>query len=129
MLLSSKVVNVPAVPSYLLVCKRLENIGDNINHLSIYLKKSKADVSGLKGAFDQILAELDKGIRFLLGNAKGVFQKTEEGKIKSLRKHISQVRDRAVHDYMEDTLRFLINIEEELVNISFFSQLARENLV
>ena len=40
-LYSSKIKNISLIPAYFLISKRLENIGDNINHLSEHLHKNK----------------------------------------------------------------------------------------
>lgn len=128
-LVSSKITNISAVPSYLLISKRLENIGDNVNHLCIYLEKSKSKQQNLKNIFNEIISELNRSIRFLISGSVKVFEKTENEKITGLTKSILQIKDRAIHDYLEDTLRYLINIEEEIVNISFFNQLISKDII
>ena len=128
-LLSSKIINVSSIPSYLLISKRLENIGDNINHLCIYLEKSKSKQQNLKNVFHEIILEVNRSIRFLISGNVKVFEKMESEKITGLTKSILQIKDRAIQDYLEDTLRYLINIEEEIVNISFFNQLISKDII
>jgi phosphate uptake regulator len=128
-LVSSKIVNISAVPSYLLISKRLENIGDNINHLCIYLEKSKSRQQNLRQIFQDLIQELNRSIRFLIGENIKVFEKMENDKFNELKKSILQIKDRAIQDYLDDTLRYTINIEEELVNISFFNRLISKDII
>ena len=44
LLVSSNIKNPILIPSYFLIAKKLENIGDNINHLSNYLVKNNLSV-------------------------------------------------------------------------------------
>ncbi|MBU0615357.1 MAG: AbrB/MazE/SpoVT family DNA-binding domain-containing protein [Nanoarchaeota archaeon] len=128
-LISSGIVNVSSIPSYLLICKRLENMGDGINHLAEYLDRTRVEIKGIKHVFDSMSASLKLSIQFLLNMQKKVYSKTPPETIKVLRQSIFSIKDRAIQDYLDDMLRFLINIEEETVNISFFNQLiAKGNL-
>jgi phosphate uptake regulator len=122
-LVSSKITNISTVPSYLLISKKLENIGDKVYHLCIYMNKSKTKQQKIKEILNEIIQEMNRSIRILIGNNIDVFEKGDEKKFLELKKTILHIDDRAIQDYLIDSLRYLINIEEEIVNISFIKQL------
>ena len=41
--------------------------------------------------------------------------------------HIYKIKDNTILDYLEDVIRFIIDIEEEIVNISFYNKLIKED--
>ncbi|MBU1604737.1 MAG: AbrB/MazE/SpoVT family DNA-binding domain-containing protein, partial [Nanoarchaeota archaeon] len=65
-LYSSKIRNVSLIPAYFLIGKKLENIGDNINHLSEYLHKSKINFENKKEILNFIKIELNKSIIYFM---------------------------------------------------------------
>ncbi len=124
---SSKINNISLIPSYFLISKRLENIGDSLYYLSKYLYKNKVKFMK-KNFLSLILKELDRSARYLIAKNKGVFVK-EEAKFKEALKDISLCEDKEVASYLKDILRYLIDIQEEIVNLSFYHKLISKEIL
>lgn len=123
---SSKINNVSLVPSYFLIGKRLENVGDNINHLSGYLNKRIAEFDSKKEILTFIKTQIERSINYLLKDKKIIFEKVTATDIKKINKLIFKIKDDTIRYHLQEMLRFMINIEEEIVNISFYSKLIKE---
>ena len=126
---SSGIKHVSLIPSYFLIGKRLENIADNINHLAEYLYRAKSDMKKNKGTMDSIRGCLNLSILHLMQKLPKSFEKTDLSKIKEMHWSIEKVKDRKIADYLEDVVRYLIDIEEEIVNISFYNKLIKDGLL
>ena len=124
---SSKIKNISLVPPYFLISKKLENIGDNINHLSDYLQKNRDNFEHKKEILHFIKNEIHRSIRNIINNFSEDFQKADSEKLKAIYGHIYKIKDNTILDYLEDVIRFIIDIEEEIVNISFYNKLIKEN--
>ena len=124
---SSKIDNVSHIPSYFLIGKRLENIGDNIYHLSGYLMKNKADFENKKLILEFIMDELGRSVKYINSKSEKIFEKISQDSLRKVYDAISKIKDKTVSSYLEDSIRYLADIEEEIVNISFYNQLIHEN--
>lgn len=106
------------VPPYFLIAKRLENIGDNINRLAQHLDERRAGTN--IEILSAIKSEIDASLRALL-QKKGIFR-VNKG-LKALEEKILLEKDRTVRIYLRETVRLIIDVQEEIVNISFFKSL------
>jgi len=120
---SSKIKNVSLIPSYFLMGKRLEHIGDNINHLAKYIVKTKGDFLQKKQIFETFKTELKRSLKYFLGKKSENFKKLDLEGFKKLSKAIKNVNDAAIKVYLSEILRYIMDVQEELVNMSFYSKL------
>jgi phosphate uptake regulator len=125
-LYSSKINNVSLIPAYFLISKRLENVGDNLNHLAEYLHEKKLCFGVNREILEFIKLELDRSVSYMLGKQTHIFEKVGSEKLEVIENMLSKMQDRIVMNYIEDAVRYIIDIEEELVNISFYNKLFSE---
>lgn len=126
-LVSSKIKNISLIPSYFLISKRLENIGDNIFNLSKHLRKENSKISERKEILSTIGEELGRCIKSL--NNSSSFSKIQEKNLKEIKSKIEKISDELTKNYLKEIFRYLIDIQEEIVNISFFNSLIKQNLL
>jgi len=124
---SSKIKNVSLIPSYFLIAKRLENIGDDINHLSDYIYGKKRSLANNKKILNFIKNEINKAIDCLLMERPKKFIKASKEKILEMKKIITEMENKIISKYFEDMIRYVTDIQEEVVNISFYKKLISEN--
>src|SRR3989344_1087157 len=128
-LYSSKIKNVSLIPDYFLISKRLENIGDSINHLSEYLHKTKVKFENKKEILNFVKTELDRSITHIMGSPPKIFEKIDFDNLRIINNYISKLKDKTIQNYLEDIIRYVVDIEEEIVNISFYNQLIHEGVL
>ncbi len=128
-LLSSNIKNASLIPSYFLMSKKLENIADNIMYLSEYLHTSKSTFKHRKEIFDFIHNALLKQSNYLNGKQKGMFKKIEEDSRLNTIGLISSVKDVKISTYLNEILVFITDIDQEIVNISFYQKLITEGVL
>ncbi len=128
-LYSSKIRNVSLIPAYFLIAKRLENIGDNINHLSEYLHKTKVNFENKKEILNFIKNEFDRSIKYIMSCSSKIFEKINVKNLKMINYSISKLKNKTIQNYLEDIIRYIVDIEEEIVNISFYKQLIHNNFL
>ncbi len=126
---SSGITNIVLVPSYFRISKRLENIADNINHISEYMHGNKASPEGSKEVLRFIKGELSRSINMLIGKQNKIFEKINADKIKEICSIVSKIKDKLILNYLEDIVRYVVDTEEEIVNITFYSSLIKENII
>ncbi|MBD3164502.1 hypothetical protein GF323_04830 [Candidatus Woesearchaeota archaeon] len=127
-LLSSRIRNVSLIPSYFLISKKLENIGDNINHLCEYLHKCRKSISQEK-LLELVKKELNRSTKHLLAASDNVFRKISNAEIAGIKKKLAEINDKAISDYLEDIIRFTVDIEEEIINISFYRKMIKDSIL
>ena len=123
---SSKIKNVSLIPAYFLISKRLENIGDNINHLSEYLHKTKVKFENKNEILNFAKTELNRSISYFMSKSTNIFQKINVDNLRIINDYILKSKDKTIQNYLEDIIRYVVDIEEEIVNISFYNQLIHE---
>ena len=126
---SSHIRNVSLIPSYFLIGKKLENIGDNISSLAVYLSKNNVSFEHKKEILDFIKNEINRSAKHILQDFPKDFEKADNTKLKALRDHILQIKEGTILDYLRDTLRYTVDIEEEIVNMSFYTTLIKQNVL
>jgi len=128
-LLSSNIKNIYYLTSYLLISKKLENIGDSINNLSLYLSKNQSKIKEIKKILLFFKESINSGINFFMNKEKKSFTKTDKEAIRNIGNEIEKLKDLNVIKHLDDILRFLVDVEEELTNISFYDKLISEGVL
>jgi phosphate uptake regulator len=127
---SSGIGNVSLVPSYFLIGKRLENIGDSCYYLAEHMKKNKVVLNkNKKGILEFVRKELVRSIDYLIGEKKKGFDKISRDEHKEIQKHVSGIQDKVVEGHIGDLVRLIRDLEEEIVNVSFYKGLIREKFL
>ena len=126
---SSEIHNILLIPSYFLVCKKLENIGDNINHLSTHMLSKKTNVRPYKEYVQFFRQELSRVIKHILNNYPNIFTKVSDKERKIIKDKIFQIDDKIISDYLKEILRYIRDIEDELIQISYNQKLIEEKKI
>ena len=53
----------------------------------------------------------------------------DKAEAKKVEKEISKIAEIRAMDYLDDILRYIIDIEEEIIKISFYNGLMREKII
>jgi phosphate uptake regulator len=122
---STGIKNVVLVPSYLMISKKLENLADNINSLLNYLGDKK--IAFDRSIIDFIRSELERGSTYLIGKQDKIFEKFEKVSQISIKEKIKKIKDIEVSEDLNYILRHIIDIEEDIVTISFYKSLINKN--
>lgn len=128
-LLSSNIKKTYYLTSYLLIGKKLENIGDSLNNLAEYLNKHKTRVKSTEEVLLFLMEHLDKGMKYFMNKGKRSFTKTGKKVFSHMEQKISKLHDHKIIMHLDDALRFLEDVEEELTNISFYNKLHQEKML
>lgn len=127
---SSQVSNVSLIPSFLMISKRLENVGDVINYFSKHLNRSKTTL--VKHEKEILLfakKEVVRSISYLLKKQKKIFEKTSADKIKSIKEYIKKSDIAVASHYLSDLIRYVLDIQDEIVNLSFYTHLIEKRYI
>jgi len=128
-LYSSKIKNVSLIPAYFLISKRLENVGDNVNHLSEYLDKTKINFENKKEILNFIRTELNRSIKHIISSSPNFFFKINVDNLKAINNSVSKLKDKTIQNYLEGIIRYIVDVEEEVINISFYNQLIHDGVL
>lgn len=119
---SSKIFNAYFVPNLFLICKRLENISDNIEFIAkrMALMDEKPD---LLVPITHLRDELKKtGLDILRINKNNSFVAMTSKRRDEIEALINAVSDIKIKIYLWEILRFIVNINEELIALTFYNQ-------
>jgi len=127
---SSNIKNVSLIPSYFLIGKRLENIADNIHNLSEYLSHHNLNVEHSE-ILQIIRTELNRTMTYFLRIPTGVdiFKKINEPNLHTMSALLSAIKDTTIRNYISDITRFTLDVQEEMINISFYNQLIQNKIL
>ena len=120
---SSKIKNILLIPSYFMISKKLENIGDDIYNLAEHLNKSEIIFENKKEILNFFKNKLDRSINHIMNKKSKIFEKTKPDDFRTINNFISQLNDKSIQNYFENIIRYIEDIEEEIVNISFYLKL------
>lgn len=126
---SSNIKNISLIPAYFLISKKLENMADRINHLSTYISKTGAKFENMSEITSFIKAELGRSIKHLMSRQNKIFEEMNQKEYEKIRDLVKKSKDKIVEDYLKDMLRYLTDIEEEIVTISFYNRLISERMM
>ena len=120
---SSRIKNISLIPSYFLISKKLENIGDDIYRLGEYLNGHEISFENKKEILTFIKNKLDRNVSHITHKTSKIFEKTKADDFKKIKDLISQTNNKTIQNYLDDITRYIGDIEGETVNISFYKQL------
>lgn len=126
---SSSIKNVTLIPSYLLVCEKLESIGDNLNKLSQYLYKNKIQLNEEKEIINFAKNRINESAKHVLGGFTNYFKQTPKSELEKIKKKILKIKKDVILDCLRDVSRFISEIEEEIAMISFYTKLINEEKI
>lgn len=122
---SCGIKNISLVLPYFLMSKKLENIADNILHMGEYMSKKKIEIK--KEIINDIREELKRCIHYLLKKSNK-FQKIDSKSVDKIRKKISSIGSNKIEHYLHDILRYVLDIGDEIVNISFYTYINENSI-
>ncbi len=125
-LYSSKIRNISLIPSYFLISKKLENLADNVSHLSKYLYENRVVFESREEILKLILSELSRSIRHIAGKSSRVFERVDKEEFRKIDERIAKIPDKRIQKYLEDMVRYTLDVEDEIINISFHNQLGEK---
>lgn len=122
---SSKIENVSSIPSLFLISKRLENFGDHLNTIAHHFSHLKKDKVIVNEVLVSIRGELSRSLSSLVSKKnKSVFNKIADKKVALIKEKISNINNADFRNPLNDLLRFVVNIQEELVTLTFYNELS-----
>jgi phosphate uptake regulator len=128
-LLSSGIGNSHYLTSYLLIGKKLESIGDSLYKLALYTKGNREKTKESEKIIAHIREHIEASMKFLMNREHKSFTKTGREAVNEWHSKIQKVRDVTVLMHLDDMMRYMRDVEEELTNISFYHKLIREKIV
>ena len=123
LLVSSNIKNPILIPSYFLIAKKLENIGDNINHLSNYLVKNNLSVKDYTTILEFIRESMIKIKKGIKSPKNSLFKRISESEYNKIKEKISKIKDQGIANFMYEIERYMKDIEQEIVHIIFYQKL------
>jgi phosphate uptake regulator len=123
---SSKIENMSLIPSFLLISKKMENIADFIEDIAGYAKEDKKQIREMAEILSFVKERIKRNILYMMGNSSNLFEKTPAEKIKSINKQVESLKDKSIQACLEDIIRYIVDIEEEIINISFYKKMVSD---
>jgi len=118
--------NLLIVP-YFLVAKRLENLGDSIENIALNVIEGKVSSAEIKPLLFFFESEIMKCVKALTAEKDNLFCVMAKEKEKETEKLISKTSVK-VKDRLLGMLKYLVDIQEEIVIINFYKKLMKEKL-
>ena len=128
-LITSEINNIFYILPYFLISKRLENIGDYLQSLATYMNKNKITSDTFKKILDSIGKRISKDINFLVKKDFELFKEKKYGTLKALEEDIQKLKDPNIKIYLTNIVRYLDDVEEEIVNINFYKMLIKKDVL
>jgi len=125
---SSKIKHIFLIPSYLLISKRLENIGDVVNRLSAYLAKNKIQLTHNE-LFEFVQERLNICMNYILRERSSFFEKTDPKVLEEFENKALKCKDVIIGNYKRELVRYMDDIEFEILNISLFYDLKNKGII
>ncbi len=72
---------------------------------------------------------MDKCAAAIMGKKSNVFEKLSLEKIKSINSIVLGIKDKFILNYIDDIIRYTIDVEEEIVIISFYNYLISQKII
>jgi len=130
LLQTSEIKHVHIIPHYVLIAKKLENIADSIFLLGQYMHKKKIKTFQKKEEFFAFIKqELHRLVKHILGDYPTVFIRCDTKQTEKITSLFSNLKDEKIIEFLSYAIRFLMDVEEEIITISFYKKLLREKIV
>ncbi|MBL7100426.1 MAG: hypothetical protein ISS23_00560 [Nanoarchaeota archaeon] len=128
-LIESEINKISYILPYFLISKRLENIGDYLNALAKYMKKNDIDAKPFRRILKLIGQRISKYINLLVKKEFELFKEKKYGTLKVLEEDVQKLKNNNIQIYLNNIIRFLGDIEEEIINITFYKRLIEKNIL
>ncbi len=117
-LTTSRINSIESIPSFLIVAKRLEKIGDSIMNM---VKETDTNKSVLidSDILNGISSEIDRSMRYVTSNSKQIFSTMHKDTREKLFSKISGITNEVIKINLHEILDHFIDIQEEILTISF----------
>ena len=76
-----------------------------------------------------IKEELNRTFRHVLADYPSMFIRVTDEKIKKLRESAKSTKDQVLIDYFNNAIKFLIDIQEEVIDISFYKIMTKKGVI
>jgi hypothetical protein len=126
---SSNIHNTSLIPHIFLISKRFENIADNILFMGLDIEEDGLSTDELSEVLIFVKEETDRSIRHIIGKSAKLFEKMSMQQLNQIRKKIGKLSNRNMRNHLYDIVRYLHDIEEEIVNITFYKKLIQDNVL
>ncbi|MFH1591603.1 MAG: AbrB/MazE/SpoVT family DNA-binding domain-containing protein [archaeon] len=129
MLRSSGIGQSILIPSYVLVSKKLENISDDVLELARRIGEGKPVPQEQAVVLSQAKAMMSRIAKAVTAGFPDIYDKTSREEVRKMTDRLGKVVDVRAVFHLENLVRYIVDIEDELVNISSYSQLAKDGLL
>lgn len=120
--------NVYVLP-YFLVCKRLENIADSIYEVALYLRDNSNKRDLVKSCLAEVGAKTSNYLSLLTSKKEIVFGSISMSDLNDLAENIKHIKDNNLKLYLTSIIRYIVDIQEELIHMAFYRRLIKENIL
>ena len=117
-LATSRINSIDSIPSFLIVAKKLEKIGDSIMNMVDEMGVSKSAFIE-PDVLDGISSEIDRCLRYVTSKSKQIFSKIPENTKEKLFSKIAGITNEVIKINLHEILDYLVDIQEEILTISF----------
>jgi phosphate uptake regulator len=117
---SSNVKYSSNIVPFSLISKKLENIADNIFLLRNLVNKPDEEISSILNFINK---NLRNNTNYLIGKQNIIFDKTPSEIRNKIKKQVNKISDVELRINLYDCVKYVFDIEEELVNSSFYKVL------
>ncbi|MFH1173603.1 MAG: AbrB/MazE/SpoVT family DNA-binding domain-containing protein [archaeon] len=124
LLSTARIQHLGLILLYSLINKKLENIGDVISRLAEYLHDHKLHLEQKKDV-QFIMAELDRSLK----HVHSPFLMMSKDVILGLKEKLPECKDTTIRYHLSTLLRYVIDVQEEMVSVSFHQKLIHEKII
>ncbi len=128
-LASSKIENTFYLTSYLLIAKKLENMSDRIFTIAELLEKEPKSIKEVTKLLEITKNHIDSAMSFFMNRNNKSYSKTDKKVFLELKKDVDKIKNIKILMQIDDVIRYLEDIEEELTNISFYTKLIKQKIL
>jgi len=123
---SSGIKNITLVHSYFRIAKKLEKMGDHIYRLCIKSRPFRDEIREQRELLEFIREKLTTGINYLLKKQDEKFERTPEGTLHEIYAKVSLLSNTEYGLQLDEIVHYIEDLEEEILNISFYKRLIEE---
>lgn len=122
---AAKIRNIMFIPSLFLLSKRLEHIGDNLLALA-YQWDQKSDKRIVQDTLSFIRKELARTMKHINKEFPSMFRPCDEEKIQNVKQEITNMKSDTCSEHLRDAVRYLADMQDQVLTLSFHRKLLRE---
>ncbi len=124
-LTTSKINDVGSIPSFLVIVKKLENVGDSLVDIAETIRQ-KGNIGDDLELLVKIADELKGGMRNIISESGKMFSKIEEKELEKIESKIAMISDETVRTNVREIIDYMMDIEASLITISFNEKVLKE---